>query len=75
MYRHECRLMLRGPTGTPPIIILSREGVMQGCVWGMILYGIGLLPLAEDLRRQDPSILQPWYADDFALEGPAESVA
>ena len=48
---------------------------MQGCVWGMILYGIGLLPLAEDLRRRDPSILQPWYADDFALEGPAESVA
>jgi hypothetical protein len=41
----------------------------------MILYGIGLLPLAEDLRRHDPSILQPWYADDFALEGPATSVA
>ena len=59
----------------PPIIILSREGVMQGCVWGMILYGIGLLPLAEDLRRQDPSVLQPWYAYDFALVGPAENVA
>ncbi|KAL7475251.1 hypothetical protein ACHAW6_001169 [Cyclotella cf. meneghiniana] len=26
MYRHECRLMLRGPVGTAPSIILSREG-------------------------------------------------
>ncbi|KAL7477922.1 hypothetical protein ACHAW6_003703 [Cyclotella cf. meneghiniana] len=48
---------------------------MQGCVWGMILYGIGLLPLAKDLCLQDPSILQPWYADDFALEGPSAKVS
>ncbi|KAL7474251.1 hypothetical protein ACHAW6_000233, partial [Cyclotella cf. meneghiniana] len=40
--RHECRLILRGPPGTAPAILLSREGIMQGCVWGMILYGIGL---------------------------------
>ncbi|KAL7475331.1 hypothetical protein ACHAW6_001261, partial [Cyclotella cf. meneghiniana] len=26
MYRHECRLLLRGPIGTAPSIILSREG-------------------------------------------------
>ena len=48
---------------------------MQGCVWGMILYGIGLMPLAEALRQSDPSVLQPWYADDFALQGPASPVA
>ena len=48
---------------------------MQGCVWGMILYGIGLMPLAERLRREDPTVLQPWYADDFALQGPASCVA
>jgi hypothetical protein len=41
----------------------------------MILYGIGLVPLAEALRRSDPSVLQPWYADDFALQGPASRVA
>ncbi len=74
MYQHECRMMLHGPTGSTPSIILSREGVMQGCIWGMILYGIDLLPLAEDLCRKDPSILQPWYADDFALEGLASKV-
>ena len=48
---------------------------MQGCVWGMILYGIGLLPLAEHLRQADASVLQPWYADDFAMEGPSSRVA
>ena len=48
---------------------------MQGCVWGMILHGIGLMPLAETLRRSDPTVLQPWYADDFALQGPASRVA
>ncbi|KAL7474993.1 hypothetical protein ACHAW6_003349, partial [Cyclotella cf. meneghiniana] len=41
----------------------------------MILYGIGLMPLAERLRREDPTVLQPWYADDFALQGPASRVA
>jgi hypothetical protein len=41
----------------------------------MILYGIGLMPLAEALRRSDPSVLQPWYADNFALQGPASRVA
>ena len=46
MYRHECRLLLQGPISTAPSIILSCEGVMQGSVWGMILYGIGLLSLA-----------------------------
>ncbi|KAL7475656.1 LOW QUALITY PROTEIN: hypothetical protein ACHAW6_003456, partial [Cyclotella cf. meneghiniana] len=32
LYRHECRLLLRGPPGTPPALLLSREGVMQGCI-------------------------------------------
>ncbi|KAL7479438.1 hypothetical protein ACHAW6_005203 [Cyclotella cf. meneghiniana] len=63
------------PLRTPPALLLSQEGVMQGCMWGMIPYGIGLMPLAEHLRRLDPSILQPWYTDDFAMEGPSSCVA
>ncbi|KAL7477025.1 hypothetical protein ACHAW6_002844 [Cyclotella cf. meneghiniana] len=74
MYRHECRLMRQDPIGSTPSIIHSHEGVMQGCIWGMILYRIGLLPLAEDLRHENPSILQPWYANNFAIEGPASKV-
>ena len=57
------------------MILLSHEGVMQGCIWGMILYGLGLMPLAKNLRQSDPSILQPWYANNFALQGPASHVA
>ncbi len=71
LYRHECRLILCGPPGTKPAIRLSREGVMQGCVWGMILYELGIMSLAEHLQQSDSSILQPWYADDFSLQGPA----
>ena len=41
----------------------------------MILYGLGLMPLAEHLQQSDSSILQPWYIDDFALQGPASQVA
>ena len=37
MYRHKCRLLLQGPIDTAPSIILSCNGVMQGCIWGMIL--------------------------------------
>ncbi|KAL7475511.1 hypothetical protein ACHAW6_001428 [Cyclotella cf. meneghiniana] len=33
------------------------------------------MPLAETLRCLDPSVLQPWYADNFALQGPASRVA
>ncbi|KAL7478797.1 hypothetical protein ACHAW6_004593 [Cyclotella cf. meneghiniana] len=40
----------------------------------MILHGIGLMPLAKHLRHSDPSVLQPWYDDDFTLQGPASCV-
>ncbi|KAL7477155.1 hypothetical protein ACHAW6_002997 [Cyclotella cf. meneghiniana] len=33
------------------------------------------MPLAETLRHLDPSILQPWYTQDFALQGPASRIA
>ena len=75
MYRHHTRLMVRGPTGVAPQFLLSREGVTQGCPLGMILYGVALMPLAEDLREAYPEALQPWYADDFAIYARASVVA
>ena len=45
LYRHFARLVVRAEPGNRPEIILSREGVVQGCVLGMFLYGITLLPL------------------------------
>ena len=41
----------------------------------MVLYGIMLLPLAEILREAYPEVLQPWYADDAAMQGPPDQVA
>ena len=66
--------MLRGPIGTTSSTILSCKGVMQGCIWRMIFYGIGLLRLDKDHCCKDPFILYPWYANHFALEGPALKV-
>ena len=35
----------------------------------MALYGITLVPLAEELRAADPGLLFPFYADDAAFDG------
>ncbi|KAL7502374.1 hypothetical protein ACHAXN_001333, partial [Cyclotella atomus] len=41
----------------------------------MVLYRIALMPLAEHLKRTIPEVLTPWYADDSAAAGQAESCA
>ena len=73
-YRHAKRLIVRDPGGEP-IIILSEEGVTQGDPLAMVLYGMMLLPLAEILREAYPEVLQPWYANDAAMQGPPDQVA
>ena len=47
-YKNWAQLLLRQP-GEPPVTILSREGVTQGDPLYMVLYGITLVPLAEEL--------------------------
>ena len=37
----------------------------------MVLYGITLTPLAEELRAADPGLLSPFYADDADFDGSA----
>ena len=54
---------------------VSREGVTQGDPLAMALYGVALLPLAEHLRAEHPDVLQPWYADDNAMQGIPAKVA
>ena len=34
----------------------------------MVLYGINLTPLAEELRDADPTLLSPFYADYAAFD-------
>ena len=62
-YRHWAQLLLR-QTGEPPVTILIREGVTQGYPLSMVLYGITLAPLVEELRAADPGLLLTFYADD-----------
>jgi hypothetical protein len=74
-YRHSATLILRHP-GCPDCYTLqSREGVTQGDPLAMVIYGLALAPLLHDLRVRHPSVLQPWYADDAAMEGRASTVA
>ena len=41
----------------------------------MVLYGITLIPLVEELRAADPGLLLPFYADDEAFDGSARRSA
>ena len=35
----------------------------------MVLYGITLVPLSEDIRDEDPTLLSPFYANAAAFDG------
>ena len=35
----------------------------------MVLYGITLAPLVEELRNADPTLLSPFYANDTVFDG------
>ena len=50
---------------------MIREGVTQGDPISMVIYGLVLLPLAEAMDEEDQGVLQPWYAEDVAMWGPA----
>ena len=67
-YNNWAKLHLRQP-GNTPVIILSREGVTQGEPPLMVLYGIILAPLAEDLRDVYPTLLTSFYDNDAAFDG------
>ena len=73
-YKHWAQLLLRQPAKLP-VTILSREGVTQGDPISMVLYGITLTPLAEELRAADLGLLSPFYANDAAFDGLARHSA
>ena len=67
-YRRWVQLLLR-QLGEPPVTIVGREGVTQGYPLLMVLHGITLVPLAEELREADLGLLPLFYADDAAFDG------
>ena len=40
----------------------------------MLLYGLGVSPIAKRLREAFPTLVQPWYADDGAMVGPSSTI-
>jgi hypothetical protein len=70
-YRHQNIVFVRNRPGKPPIMILSREGIAQGCSLSMNLYGVALLPLLKRMHEAVPDALVPTYADDTAAAGKA----
>ena len=67
-YMHWVQLLLLY-SGDALVILLIREGVNQGEPLSMVLYGITLVPLAEELRYADPTLLSPFYANDAEFDG------
>ena len=65
--RHWAQLLLCQP-GYTPVILLIREGVTQGEPLSMVLYGITLISLVEELQDAYPTLLSPFYDDDVAFD-------
>ena len=52
-----------------PVIFLRQEGVTKGDPLSIVLYRITLVPLAEDIRYDDPTLTSPFYVNDAAFDG------
>ena len=62
-YCHWSLLVLWNSNGTASFLH-SKEGATQGDTLAMIAYGIGILPLINNLNPEIPDVTQPWCADD-----------
>ena len=62
-YKHWAQILIRQP-GDPSVMILSREGVTQGDLLSIVLCGIPLALLVEDLQAVEPGLLTQFYAYD-----------
>ena len=56
-------LVLRNCNGTASFLY-SREGVTLEDPLSMIAYGIRILPLIKNIKREIPDVTQPWYAEN-----------
>ena len=55
--------------GGASVTLLRQEEVTQVDPLYMVLYGITIIPLEEDLRAADPGLLTPLYTDGAAFDG------
>ena len=62
-YRHWAMLVVRDIGDGSCHFLHSKYGVTQGDPLAMITYGIGVLPLIQELRDAHSRVTQLWYAD------------
>ena len=67
-YKDWTQLLIR-QTGDPSVMLLIQEGVTQGGPISVVLYGINLVYLEEDIWEAYMGILTPFYADDVVFNG------
>ena len=67
-YRHWPSIVLQNRYGKASILH-SIEAMKQGYLLVMIAYGIGILPLINNLKQEIPDVTQPWYADNAGALG------
>ena len=73
-YHNWSSLVLRNGNGTASFLH-SREGVTQGDPLEMISYGIGILPLINNLKREIPDATKPWYYENAGALGTFARIA
>jgi hypothetical protein len=56
------------------IFLLSKEGVTQGCPLAMVAFGLAVMPLVRQLKREVHQVHQAWYADDAAADADFTSI-
>jgi hypothetical protein len=63
--QHWAVLVLRSSQGaTFAVLLLSREGVTQGCPLAMVAFGMAVTPLIRRLKREVQQVHQAWHGGD-----------
>ena len=61
--------MVREPEDRSGHFFHNKEGVIQGDSFSIIKYGIGVLPIIQEIQDVHPRATQPWYADEAGAGG------
>ena len=62
------KLLVRRAGGIEPETLLIGKGLTQGYPLSMVLYGMSLSVLVEQIWVEYPIFLQPWFSDDSIPE-------